>query len=144
MPAGSRRSRMASHVNVEPDFFFIKMLSVIRNLTGCFCKVSYIYSFLYIDIIKNNFMFWVFVKKNLTSYTAKTVWNALLVVSVSQVNITFSTLSCYCINGLKLHSHSSFPLYSSVPYVLIHRISCFEIYRYIRNETGCFEKKGFL
>ena len=55
-------------------------------------------------------MFWIFVKKNLTSDTAKMVWKALLVVPASQINMTFSAFSCCSVKCLELHFHISHPL----------------------------------
>ena len=96
-----------------------------------------------LTVIENNPMFWVFVKRNLTSYTAKTVRKDLMVGSASQINITVSAFSCCSVKGLKVHCHGSFPLYSSVSYMSMHSL-IFEIHFYIRNKTGCFEKCSFL
>ena len=50
-------------------------------------------SFLYDDVIKNNFMLWVFAKKNPNSFTAKSIWKVLLLVTASQFYMTFSTFT---------------------------------------------------
>ena len=75
-------------------------------------------SFLYDDIIGSNIMFWVFVEKNLTSCTAKMVWKALLFITASQIQMTFSILlavavlnACNCIFNSVFCYIGAFPMY---------------------------------
>ena len=93
----------------------------------CYKKLNRLYSVCSLcdDIVENICLFWGIVKKNLTFCAAKTVWKALLFVPAYQIYMTFSSFSCCIVKCLKLHFHSSFPLYSKVPYLLWYITSDF-------------------
>ena len=50
-------------------------------------------------------------------------------VPACQINMTFSTFSCCSVEGLKLHVHSSLPLYLS--------ICCFEKWSFLKAGLYC-------